>query len=113
MEEIKESFRNSERIRKCPHFEYCGAVKCPMDELMRYRVKLSSDQEKCRLGKAKRMTLGSDMETKGLNTYEIAALLRTHGSLEKGLEAILNQNIRIKNKAKFSKRAVHTLKHKK
>ena len=56
------------------------------------------------------MKLGSDLKTKGLNTYEIAALTRTHGSLEKGLEAILNQNFRIKNKGKLLKGAEHTQK---
>jgi len=99
--EIKESPKNIERIRRCPHYEYCESVKCPLDDLMCYRVKASGDLETCRLGKAKRMKIGSDMKTKGLNPYEIAALTRTHGTFQKGLESILNQNFRMKNEGKF------------
>lgn len=94
---------NVHRMRKCLHFDYCGSVKCPLDELMCLKVKLREDKEKCLLGKCKRMKLGKDMKTKGLNFYEIAALIRTYGSLERGVKAILNQNFCVKNKMKFSK----------
>jgi hypothetical protein len=48
------------------------------------RVKLSEDWEKCRLRRSVRMRLGKDIITRGLNPYEIAALVRAYGCLEMG-----------------------------
>lgn len=98
MENKHEPSRNTERKRKCLHFDNCNAVRCPLDELMLNRVKLPKDKIKCLLSKRKRMQLGKDMKTLGLNLYEIAALIRTYGSLEKGIKTILDQNFCVKNK---------------
>lgn len=90
MEEVSESSKNVQRIRQCLHFDNCNAIKCPLDELIDKRIKLSENKGKCQLGKATRMKLSRDMKTKGLNRYEIAALVRFHGSFEKGIKSILN-----------------------
>ncbi len=94
--------RNAQRMRECPHFDFCNVVRCPLDVLICQRVKLTEDKAKCQLSKGRRMRLGSDMATKGLNRYEIAALVRTYGSLEIAFKRILNQNFCVKNEAIFS-----------
>ena len=88
-------------MKSCPYFDNCNAVKCLLDELMHKRVKLPEDKEKCRLSRGKRMRMGRDMKTRGLSPYEIAALIRTYGTLERGIKAVLNKNFNRKKRRKY------------
>lgn len=85
-------------MQKCPHFDSCDSVRCPLDQFMKKRVKLPEDNTKCRLRRSERIKIGQGMRTKGLTPNEIAALKRTYGSMEKGIRAILNKNFNRKNR---------------
>ncbi|MFH1803060.1 MAG: hypothetical protein ABH864_06475 [archaeon] len=67
------------------------------------RVKRREDIERCRLSKRARRWLGKEMVTAGLNPYETAALVRSYGSLQHGLRAILRRNFNRKTGRPLSK----------
>lgn len=56
-------------MKKCPRFHTCDVPKCPLDEDIDLRVKLSEDP-KCTLPKSKRMKLGKDLPMKGMTKRE-------------------------------------------
>ena len=89
------------RMRGCPFFDSCNAVRCPLDAHMLERVKLKGEVEKCRLSRYFRRRLGVGLTSAGLNPCEVAALVRSHGSLERGLRAILKRNFNRNTKAKL------------
>ena len=88
---------NIRRMTKCYRFIDCNAMRCPLDELIRIRVRLSKEKDRCQLGRIARMKLGSGMKTYGLHKTEIAAITRTHGTLQNGIKTILKQNFTRKN----------------
>ena len=92
---------NTKRMQRCRHFDYCNAVKCPLDALMHRRIRLPKDKEKCRLSRNKRIVLGRDMKTCGLFLIEIAVFKRVHGSLENAIRANLKQKLKMKNNPKI------------
>lgn len=78
-------------MQRCKYFDSCSAVKCPLDELMGRRIKLSFETSECRLNRDSRLVIGGDMETKGLFPREVAGIVQEYSSLEAGIQTILNR----------------------
>ena len=78
---IKETYKNTRRMEKCPGFDTCEAPKCPLDELVDHRM-LYAGEAKCKANKRSRYLLGKDTKHCGLTGIEWGGYLSVLGTEE-------------------------------
>ena len=79
-------------MKRCNHFDYCNAPKCPLDPRMDIRIELPGE-DKCDLSKNKRrkLAIGWPLPYQGMTKREFAGYTKWQNMPQEDKDKIIGQ----------------------